>query len=73
VILCDLMMPQITGMELYSEIVRLDPAQALRIVFLTGGAFTPTAREFLVSTMNRRIEKPFDLKEVRRLVNELTR
>jgi CheY-like chemotaxis protein len=73
VILCDLMMPQITGMELYSEIVRLDPAQALRIVFLTGGAFTPSAREFLVSTMNRRIEKPFDLKEVRRLVNELTR
>ena len=73
VILCDLMMPQITGMELYSEIVRLDPAQALRIVFLTGGAFTPSAREFLVSTMNRRIEKPFDLKEVRRLVNELAR
>ena len=73
VILCDLMMPQITGMELYSEIVRLDPAQAQRIVFLTGGAFTPSAREFLTSTMNRRIEKPFDLKEVRRLVNELTR
>ena len=73
VILCDLMMPQITGMELYSEIVRIDPAQARRIVFLTGGAFTPSAREFLVSTMNRRIEKPFDLKEVRRLVNELTR
>src|SRR3954468_2881598 len=67
VILCDLMMPQITGMELYAEIVRLDPSQAQRIVFLTGGAFTPTARDFLSSTTNRRIEKPFDLKEVRRL------
>jgi signal transduction histidine kinase/CheY-like chemotaxis protein len=73
VVLCDLMMPQITGMELYAEIVRLDPSQAQRIVFLTGGAFTPTARDFLSSTTNRRIEKPFDLKEVRRLVNELTR
>jgi PAS domain S-box-containing protein len=73
VVLCDLMMPQITGMELYAEIVRLDPSQAQRIVFLTGGAFTPTARDFLSSTSNRRIEKPFDLKEVRRLVNELTR
>jgi PAS domain S-box-containing protein len=73
VILCDLMMPQITGMELYTEIVRLDPSQAQRIVFLTGGAFTPTARDFLSSTTNRRIEKPFDLKEVRRLVNEQTR
>jgi PAS domain S-box-containing protein len=71
VILCDLMMPQITGMELHGEVIRMDPAQASRIVFLTGGAFTPTAREFLVGTPNRRIEKPFDLKEVRRLVNEL--
>ena len=73
VILCDLMMPQITGMELHAEIVRIDTAQAGRIVFLTGGAFTPSARDFLVSTTNRRIEKPFDLKEVRRLVNELIR
>jgi PAS domain S-box-containing protein len=73
VILCDVMMPQITGMELHAEVVRLDPAQAARIVFLTGGAFTPAAREFLLGANNRRIEKPFDLKEVRRLVNELVR
>ncbi len=73
VILCDVMMPQVTGMELHAEVVRLDPAQAARIVFLTGGAFTPAAREFLLHTANRRIEKPFDLKEVRRLVNELIR
>jgi len=71
VILCDLMMPQITGMELHAEIIRLDPAQASRIVFLTGGAFTPLARDFLVNTTNRRIEKPFDIRDVRRLVNEL--
>jgi PAS domain S-box-containing protein len=73
VILCDLMMPQITGMELHAEVARLDPAQAARFVFLTGGAFTPSAREFLIATTNRRIEKPFDLKDVRRLVNELIR
>ena len=71
VILCDLMMPQITGMELHGEIVRIDSAQAGRIVFLTGGAFAPSARDFLATATNRRIEKPFDLKEVRRLVNEL--
>jgi PAS domain S-box-containing protein len=71
VILCDLMMPQITGMELHAEIVRLDPTQATRIVFLTGGAFTPLARDFLLSTTNRRIEKPFDIRDVRQLVNEL--
>jgi len=73
VILCDLMMPQITGMELHGEVMRIDPTQAARIVFLTGGAFAPSAREFLTATTNRRIEKPFDLKEVRRLVNEMIR
>jgi PAS domain S-box-containing protein len=73
VILCDLMMPQITGMELHAEVVRIDSGQAARIVFLTGGAFTPLAREFLVNSTNRRIEKPFDIKDVRRLVNELVR
>ncbi|HEY0192420.1 MAG TPA: ATP-binding protein, partial [Kofleriaceae bacterium] len=70
VVLCDLMMPQITGMELHAEVARLDPAQAARFVFLTGGAFTPASRDFLLHTTNRRIEKPFDLKEVRRIVND---
>ncbi len=71
VILCDLMMPQMTGMELHDAILRVDPAQARRIVFLTGGAFTQSARDFMDSVPNRRIEKPFDLKLLRNLVNEL--
>jgi PAS domain S-box-containing protein len=71
IILCDLMMPQVTGMELYAEVKRLDPEQASKIVFLTGGAFTANAREFLDSTPNRRLEKPFDLKTLRRLVNDM--
>jgi len=73
VVLCDLMMPQITGMQLYADVVTLDPEQAERMVFLTGGAFTASAREFLDSTQNRRLEKPFDLKELRKLVNDLIR
>jgi CheY-like chemotaxis protein len=73
VVLCDLMMPQITGMELHAELVKVDVAQANRMVFLTGGAFTVAAREFLDSSTNHRMEKPFDLKELRKLVNELIR
>ncbi len=72
-ILCDLMMPQVTGMELYAVIRELDPAQASRIIFLTGGAFTMTAREFLDQVANPRLEKPFDLTELRKLVNNLIR
>ncbi len=71
VILSDLMMPQISGIELHAEIAKLDPAQAEKMVFLTGGAFTATARAFLDATPNRRLEKPFELKALRHLVNEL--
>jgi len=70
-VLCDLMMPQMTGMELHDAVLRVDPAQAQRMVFLTGGAFTQSARDFMESVPNRRIEKPFDLKMLRNLVNEL--
>jgi CheY-like chemotaxis protein len=73
VILCDLMMPQMTGMEVHAAILRIDPDQARRIVFLTGGAFTQSAREYLESVPNQRIEKPFDLKSLRNLVNDLIR
>ena len=40
VILCDLMMPEMTGMDLYAELEQLAPDQAARMVFVTGGAFT---------------------------------
>jgi CheY-like chemotaxis protein len=73
VILCDLMMPQVTGMQFHAELVRLDPAQAARVVFVTGGAFTVSAREFLDQVANPRIEKPFELSHLRALVNELVR
>lgn len=71
VVLCDLMMPQITGMELHGLVQRLDKDQAEKMVFITGGAFTASARDFLATTTNRRLEKPFDLKELKKLVNDL--
>ena len=71
VILCDLMMPQVTGMDFHAAVLELDPKQAAKIVFVTGGAFTAAARQFLDSTRNRRLEKPFDLKALGNLVNEM--
>jgi PAS domain S-box-containing protein len=70
VILCDLMMPQVTGMALHETILGLDPTQASRMIFLTGGAFTTSAREFLDQVPNHRLEKPFELAELRKLVND---
>jgi two-component system cell cycle sensor histidine kinase/response regulator CckA len=47
IIFCDLMMPEMTGMDFYALIVKSLPQQAERIVFITGGAFTPAGREFV--------------------------
>ena len=71
VVLCDLLMPAMSGMDLYRELKRHRPGLENRLVFMTGGAFTPRAAEFLALVSNRRIEKPFDLSQVRRLVREL--
>ncbi len=60
VILCDLMMPHMTGMELYDAIFAIDPGQAEVMVFVTGGAFTIRGREFLDRVPNGTIEKPFN-------------
>jgi CheY-like chemotaxis protein len=67
------MMPQMTGMDLYDELVRTAPAQADRMVFLSGGAFTAAARTFLEDVPNQRLEKPFDTRELLALVNDRTR
>jgi PAS domain S-box-containing protein len=71
IIFCDLMMPDMTGMDLHAEIDLISPAQSERIVFLTGGAFTPRAREFLDSVDNRRMDKPFDVRALKLIVESM--
>jgi PAS domain S-box-containing protein len=73
VILCDLLMPQRSGMDFHSQLARSYPEQAERMVFFTGGAFTPKAREFLERVDNHRLEKPIDGTELRALINGLVR
>ncbi len=67
-VLCDLMMPHMTGMAFHEALSRRDSAQAARIVFMTGGAFTPAAREFLAASRHACIDKPFDPDELRAFV-----
>jgi two-component system cell cycle sensor histidine kinase/response regulator CckA len=70
VVLSDLMMPEMSGMELYDELARRRPQAAERMVFITGGAFTPAADAFLARIANERIDKPFDATAVRELVRK---
>jgi signal transduction histidine kinase len=71
VIFSDLMMPGMSGMELHDELHRLAPHQAKRMVFLTGGAFTPKASEFIGRVPNRCLDKPFDYATLSALAHEL--
>ncbi len=68
VILCDLSMPEMSGMELYREALRVAPDAAASVVFMAAGAFTPKARAFLESVGNPCLEKPLDMAKLRSLV-----
>jgi CheY-like chemotaxis protein len=70
VILCDVMMPNMTGVDFWHELERIAPEDTRRVVFLTGGAFAPQAREFLESVPNLHIDKPFVPEQLRALVRE---
>ncbi|HWB82395.1 MAG TPA: ATP-binding protein [Nannocystaceae bacterium] len=68
VVLCDVMMPQSTGVEIYEEVARARPALASAFVFVSGGVFTRREEQFLQSLPNPRLDKPCDLGELRRTV-----
>ncbi len=70
VVLCDLMLPETDAPALYDAVTKIDPAQAERMVFMTGGVFTVRAREFLGRVSNPRLCKPFDVEALLALVRE---
>ncbi len=60
-VLCDVMMPELSAMDVYAVLERELPSMTSRLVFLTGGAFTPPALDFLARVDNARFEKPIDI------------
>ena len=68
VILCDLMMPDLSGIDLYDQI---EPAYRDRVVFMTGGAFTQQAREFLARCDRPYLDKPFSERELRDAIDRI--
>lgn len=67
-IIADLRMPGIGGMELYEHFQRADPSIARRIVFLTGDVLSEEALAFLRETGSLRLPKPCTLEELLALV-----
>lgn len=68
VVLCDLMMPDVSGMDVYERIRAVRPEIAARIVFITGGAHTAEGRAFLERVPNPKLGKPIARAELRELM-----
>ncbi len=73
VVLSDLMMPEMTGMDFYEQLSKTMPDQAGRMIFMTGGAFTEQAASFIERFPKRVVAKPLDLSELRRLIDQQLR
>ena len=71
VVLCDLMMPELSGMDFYARLQQAWPSMAERVIFLTGGAVSTRAAQFLDRVPNPRLDKPFDPTVLRRAVAKL--
>ena len=70
-ILCDLMMPDMNGMVLHATIAKIAPAQVGRMFFVTGGAFTREAQEFLAQCEHAPIQKPFDPRQIAEILRRM--
>jgi two-component system cell cycle sensor histidine kinase/response regulator CckA len=70
-IVSDVMMPNMTGIELIEHLQRVAPDQAQRLIFLSGGAFTAEARDRLAELGAPQLEKPVTAQELRACVTRV--
>ncbi|MET0593102.1 MAG: ATP-binding protein [Polyangiaceae bacterium] len=59
-VFCDLMMPEMSGMDVFAELSRRIPEIAAKVLFMTGGVYSPEVRTFIAKVPNRCLQKPFD-------------
>jgi PAS domain S-box-containing protein len=69
IVFCDLMMPEMSGPELYGKILEISPQLAPRFVFVSAGTFDDSVRQFLTRVPNGLLDKPFAAEDLRALVS----
>ena len=67
-IVCDLMMPEIDGKSFYDAVKTEHPQLADRIIFMSGGAFTPRLRKFAAAVTNPVLQKPVSREDLEALL-----
>ena len=73
VVFLDVMMPNVTGIDVHAWLAARSPDLARKVVFFTGGTFTTRANEYLSKVSNQRFEKPFEVAKLMKRVAELVR
>ena len=67
-VLCDIMMPDVNGIELFDRATRAYPDMRDRWVFMTGGTTGSAIQQFLAATDVAVLDKPFDVRDLRRIL-----
>jgi signal transduction histidine kinase len=70
-LLCDVMMPDMSGPQFHAAILERWPRLASKLVFMTGGAFTPSTIAFMDQVQTRVLSKPFTIERLVGLVREV--
>jgi signal transduction histidine kinase/ActR/RegA family two-component response regulator len=68
-IVCDVQMGDYSGIQVHAKVATIDPDLAQRMVFITGGAFTDAARQFLDEPGRNVLFKPFMAEDLRNAVD----
>jgi len=69
-IISDFRMPVMNGEEFYRQVLAKNPALARRIIFLTGDVANEETQQFLISTGNPHLGKPFHLEMIENIVSD---
>jgi CheY-like chemotaxis protein len=70
-IVCDIRMPGLSGVDLFDWLKAQRPAMTRRILYTTGDTFDTKTREFLESSQVPYLGKPFDLKQLKQSLERL--
>lgn len=70
VVVCDLAMPELTGMELYARLCEARAEYRERFIFVTGGTTTQEASTFVATVSARTLPKPFDMEAIESAIRE---
>jgi len=68
-ILLDIKLPGMSGIELYQQIEKMAPALTRRVMFITGDVMEGTTRSFLEKAGVPHITKPLDIEELKKMIN----